>query len=66
MNLTKKLDDEQAYDRINQDKIDEILAKPGQGNDNANPTNREEHQTEDDQPENAVTNDEDDATIAKE
>jgi hypothetical protein len=33
------LDDEQANDIIDQDKIDKILAEPaGQGNGNANPT----------------------------
>jgi hypothetical protein len=36
-----ELDDAQAFDKINQTEIDELLAEPGQRNNNANPTNRE-------------------------
>jgi hypothetical protein len=66
--LYEELDDEQAYDRIGQDEIDEILAEPGQVNENgnANITNREVQQNNNDQPENAVTNDGDDGTVAME
>jgi hypothetical protein len=59
------LDDEEAYDRIDQDKIDEILAKPSQANENenVNPIDRALEQNANDQPENAVTDDEDDGTV---
>jgi hypothetical protein len=36
-----ELDDDKAYDRIEQDEIDELLAEPGQDDNNANPTDNQ-------------------------
>jgi hypothetical protein len=68
-----KLDYEEAYDQISQNEIDDLMAGPGQEDDNANPTNREQQQqqpndepadkVEPHAPEIAVTDDEDDATV---
>jgi hypothetical protein len=59
-----KLDDDKAYDRIEQDEIDELLAEPGQDDNNANPTDNQVQQYEvqqNDQQEIAVI--EDDETV---
>jgi hypothetical protein len=64
----EELDDQQAYNRINLDEINDILAEPGRTNENVNPTDREEQQEEapqqqNDQEDNAVTDNEDNETV---
>jgi hypothetical protein len=58
-----------AYDRIDQEEIDEIMAEPGQGNQDVNPVDRRIRHIRVDQndpAETAVTDDEDDITVATE
>jgi hypothetical protein len=57
-----ELDDDEEYDRIDQGEIDEIMAKPGQGDQDPNPVNRiiqEVRMVRNDPAEIAVTDDED-------
>ena len=59
-----ELDDEEAYDRISQDEIDEILAEPGQANNNLNPTDRQAQQpAEQPNEQQGTTVTDDDATV---
>jgi hypothetical protein len=72
-----ELDNQQTYDQINQEEINEILAEPGLTNENeeaeeANSNNREQQEQQDEQqaikqPDNAITDDEDEnKTVATE
>jgi hypothetical protein len=57
-----ELDDDKEYDRIDQDEIDKIMAKPDQGDQDPNPVNRiiqEVRMVQNDPAEIAVTDDED-------
>ena len=63
----EELDDDEEYDRIDQDEIDEIMAEPGQGDQDPNPVDRIIHEARairNDTAETAVTDDED--TVATE
>jgi hypothetical protein len=65
-----ELDDQQAYDTIDQNKIDDLLAEPGRTNEDVNPTDRAEQQEQvqqqQNEEDNAVTDDEDNETVTME
>jgi hypothetical protein len=68
-NFDEELNKEEAYDQIDQDEIDEILAEPGQHNESINPLDRDEQDlAQDIEPpsDHAVTDNEDDNTMTTE